>query len=101
MNLWVDGIDFGANFRYAFLSTTAEGAVPEEITPDRIRTIRRMLGLTQEEFARKLDAGTATLRDWEAGRHKPRGVYLRQLERLWKRLGIEMNDSEPEGKAAA
>ena len=37
----------------------------------RVRTIRRALGLTQEEFAARFHIPLGTLRDWEQGRTEP------------------------------
>ncbi|MGH6843082.1 MAG: helix-turn-helix domain-containing protein [Methylocella sp.] len=37
----------------------------------RIKTLRRALGLTQEEFAGRYHIPLGTLRDWEQGRTKP------------------------------
>ena len=37
----------------------------------RARTLRRALGLTQEEFAARYCIPIATLRDWEQGRSEP------------------------------
>ncbi len=37
----------------------------------RVRTLRRALGLTQEEFARHYRIPLGTLRDWEQGRTQP------------------------------
>ena len=37
----------------------------------RARTLRRALGLTQEEFATRYHIPIGTLRDWEQGRAKP------------------------------
>jgi putative transcriptional regulator len=37
----------------------------------RIKTIRRALGLTQEEFAARFHIPLGTLRDWEQGRAEP------------------------------
>lgn len=37
----------------------------------RVRTLRRVLGLTQEEFAAKYHIPVGTLRDWEQGRKEP------------------------------
>ncbi|HZS82474.1 MAG TPA: helix-turn-helix domain-containing protein [Stellaceae bacterium] len=48
---------------------------PEELSRarrvPRIRTIRRALGLTQEEFAARYEIPVGTLRDWEQGRKEP------------------------------
>ena len=37
----------------------------------RIKTVRRALGLTQEDFAARYHIPLGTLRDWEQGRAKP------------------------------
>jgi putative transcriptional regulator len=37
----------------------------------RVRTLRRALGLTQEEFAARYHIPLGTLRDWEQGRVEP------------------------------
>jgi len=37
----------------------------------RVRTLRRALGLTQEEFAARFHIPIDTLRDWEQGRTEP------------------------------
>jgi putative transcriptional regulator len=37
----------------------------------RVKTIRRALGLTQEEFAARYHIPLGTLRDWEQGRTEP------------------------------
>ncbi len=37
----------------------------------RIKTLRRALGLTQEEFAKRYKIPLGTLRDWEQGRSEP------------------------------
>lgn len=37
----------------------------------RVKTVRRSLGLTQEEFAARYGIPLGTLRDWEQGRTEP------------------------------
>ena len=37
----------------------------------RIKTVRRALGLTQEDFAARYQLPLGTLRDWEQGRSEP------------------------------
>lgn len=37
----------------------------------RVKTIRRALGLTQEEFSERYHIPLGTLRDWEQGRSEP------------------------------
>jgi putative transcriptional regulator len=61
--------------------TDAEPAIPAEpltaaeTTQARpapgVKTLRRVLGLTQEEFAARYRIPVGTLRDWEQGRTEP------------------------------
>jgi len=50
----------------------------------RVRTLRRALGLTQEEFAARYHIPLGTLRDWEQGRtepDQPARAYLKVIAR--------------------
>src|SRR5713101_8021265 len=58
----------------------------------RVKTLRRALGLTQQEFAARYQIPLGTLRDWEQGRtepDQPARAYLRVIAR------------DPEGARAA
>jgi len=47
-------------------------ARPEQLRPvPRVKTLRRALALTQEEFAARYHIPLGTLRDWEQGRSEP------------------------------
>lgn len=39
----------------------------------KVREIRRATGLSQADFARKIDVAVGTLRNWEQGRRDPEG----------------------------
>jgi putative transcriptional regulator len=55
-------------------AVSAEPAAPEEAQArpaSSVRTLRRALGLTQEEFAMRYRIPLGTLRDWEQGRTQP------------------------------
>ena len=53
----------------------ARPMTPEELATarrvPRAKTLRRALGLTQEEFATRFQIPLGTLRDWEQGRAEP------------------------------
>jgi transcriptional regulator with XRE-family HTH domain len=44
---------------------------PAESLPERLRSARRELGLTQRKMAERLGVDPCTLRDWENGLHQP------------------------------
>ena len=48
-------------------------STPEQIM---VRSARRVTGLTQPEFAARINTPVATLRDWEQGRFVPPGSAL-------------------------
>ncbi|MDX9944969.1 MAG: helix-turn-helix domain-containing protein [Azonexus sp.] len=48
-------------------------STPEQIM---VRSARRATGLTQPEFAARINTPVATLRDWEQGRFVPPGSAL-------------------------
>ncbi len=50
----------------------------------RVKTVRRALMMTQEEFAQKFQLSLGTLRDWEQGRYQPdqaARTYLKVIAR--------------------
>ncbi len=49
-----------------------------------VARLRGRLGLSQEEFAKKLGVSESIVGTWEAGLHKPRGLSLRAIDRLTK-----------------
>jgi transcriptional regulator with XRE-family HTH domain len=54
---------------------------PAESLPERLRSSRRKLGLTQQEMAERLGVDPCTLRDWENGRHQPTEKSLNLIRR--------------------
>jgi len=59
----------------AMADPDARPMTPEEMAQarrvPRVKTLRRALGLTQEEFATRYHIPLGTLRDWEQGRPEP------------------------------
>lgn len=52
-----------------------------------VRRVRRRLGLTQQEFARRIDVPLDTIRNWEQGKRHPTGAaraLLKVLDRVPK-----------------
>jgi len=55
------------------------------MTCDEIKELRRLSGLSQEDFARELGISFATVNRWENGRAAPSRLALRLLEQFKKR----------------
>jgi putative transcriptional regulator len=81
----------------AMADPDARPMTPEEMATvrpvPRVRTLRRALGLTQEEFATRYQIPLGTLRDWEQGRtepDQPARAYLKVIasnpEGVWRSL---------------
>ena len=49
-----------------------------------VRRVRRRLGLTQQEFARRIDVPLDTIRNWEQGKRYPTGAAKALLKILDK-----------------
>ena len=54
--------------------------------PERLVWVRRNLGLTQEQAARRLRVDPSTLARWERGERMPAGVYLKRVQSLFMRV---------------
>ena len=68
------------------LTEAKNGSVGRVTTPEQIlvRTARAKTGLSQQEFAERIETPVATLRDWEQGRFSPPGgvsCLLRLIDR--------------------
>lgn len=60
---------------------------------ERIQKIRRQLGLSQREFAKKIDIGASTLAMFETGDRKPKDIHINRIcsefgvNEVWLRTG--------------
>jgi len=64
----------------------------------RVKTMRRALGLTQEEFAARYHVPLGTLRDWEQGRtepDQPARAYLTVIARDPEGVRRALQQSQP------
>jgi DNA-binding transcriptional regulator YiaG len=50
--------------------------------PERIKSIRKTLNMTQKAFALEVGVHVVTVIRWEGGGFKPSGLALQHLERL-------------------
>jgi DNA-binding transcriptional regulator YiaG len=86
--------------RYAAGGSTGGGS---GWTPERVTALRRRLGLTQAEFARRLGVRQQTVSEWETGLHRPRGASTTLLRMLaeeagrWEEGALPLRPSPSEG----
>jgi DNA-binding transcriptional regulator YiaG len=57
---------------------------------EEIKRIREKLNMTQQELAYKLHVQVREISRWETGVSEPRLVYVEELKKLAKRVGIEL-----------
>jgi DNA-binding XRE family transcriptional regulator len=55
---------------------------PGEWTPGRIKQMRKNLGVSQGELARRMGVRQATVSDWETGKQSPSPMARRLLDRI-------------------
>lgn len=56
--------------------------MPNDITPESIRELRRLLGLNQQAFADLLGVSQASVNRWESGKRTPTGLYAKAVREL-------------------
>lgn len=71
-----DGIDLLDRIRALAIATPA---VP---TPGYLQSLRKALGMTQAEFAKKLRLSTIAIKRWETGTLRPGVTSLRKLRQM-------------------
>jgi len=56
--------------------------------PQRIRTLRQVMGLSREEFGALYAASSRTVEAWEQGLRTPSHFIRRDLEKRFKKLNL-------------
>ena len=65
---------------------------------ERVRTLRRHLGLTQRELADQMGTRQQTISEWEKGMYKPRGASSTLLSIVAERAKFKYNTIPPQVK---
>lgn len=52
------------------------------VTSKQVKSIRKALGLTQQQLADTIAASQVTVARWETGKNQPKGAYLKALKDL-------------------
>ena len=67
---------------------------------DRVRALRRHMGLTQQQLSEELGTRQQTISEWETGMYRPRGASHTLLNMVAERAGFEYGSSaQGEGDA--
>jgi putative transcriptional regulator len=66
-------------------------APPEEMSKNKIKSIRLNVGVSQAVFAKYLNSSESAVKKWESGEKKPLGIALRLLQ-LIEHGGLEIFD---------
>jgi len=65
-----------------------------------VRELRRALGLTQEQFARRLDVTFGTINGWENGKHVPIPALRSRLVEIAREAGVAVPQQASSSKRA-
>ena len=63
---------------------------------ERVRALRRYLGLSQQELAHELNVRQQTISEWETGQYRPRGASERLLGMVAERAAFRYGEPEEE-----
>jgi len=55
----------------------------------KIKSLRRKMGWTQEDLARKIDVSLSTVQRWEKRQTRPTRLARRELKSLFKAAGLD------------
>ena len=64
---------------------------------ERVRALRRHLGLTQQQLSEELGTRQQTISEWETGMYRPRGASRTLLNMIAERAAFEYGASAPAG----
>jgi predicted transcriptional regulator len=67
------------------------------ITPEQCRAARGLLGWGQHELSQKAAVGIVTVRQLEAGAHRPRRATMDVIRRAFEAAGVEFIDENGGG----
>ena len=59
----------------------------------KVRELRHKKGWTQEDLAREISVSLSTVQRWEKRGGKPTRLARRELQRLFRKVGIELKTS--------
>jgi transcriptional regulator with XRE-family HTH domain len=66
----------------------------EPDVPELVRSLRKSLGMTQEQFAKEVGVTFSTVNQWENGRRQPQPFLLNRLVEMKKEISAKQKDRE-------
>lgn len=66
----------------------AKRKVEYEWDAERVKALRRYMGMTQQELSEELGTRQQTVSEWETGKYRPRGGMNRLLTLVAERVGF-------------
>ena len=89
-------IDIGVNTKFTKDELNEIGVINShvDITPNKIKNIRKSINVTQTVFAQLLNVSVSSIRKWESGTQKPTGstqVLLELLSKSPQALNFRIN----------
>ncbi len=61
----------------------------EPDVPELVRSLRKSLGMTQEQFAKEVGVTFSTVNQWENGRRQPQPFLLNRLVEMKQEIGTK------------
>jgi transcriptional regulator with XRE-family HTH domain len=58
---------------------------------EKLKELRKKKGLTQEDMAREINVSLSTVQRWEKKGGEPTRLARRELQKLFRREGINLN----------
>jgi len=59
---------------------------------ERVKELRKKMGLAQEDLARQIDVSLSTVQRWEGKGASPHRHARKELKRLFRKVGIDEGD---------
>ncbi|MCR4406958.1 MAG: helix-turn-helix domain-containing protein [Anaerolineae bacterium] len=78
----------------------AKRKVEYEWDAERIKALRRYMGMTQQELSEELGTRQQTVSEWETGKYRPRGGMNRLLTLVAERVGFVYKTTPTESAAS-
>ena len=99
---WEQGVRKPSPDAIGKMERLAQKGPPEELkrpalAPDRLRSLRAQLGLSQQALAERLGVSVQSIHRWETGKAVPKRSAIKKIEALERRVRRGRSKSGPAG----